>query len=89
MDYTLAAIQNNSERLSEADVNTILEDAYVPGHTLANPALLNWFGETDAWWFDNVRKNLDRLESPYLFAGGGVDRNVGYGLCIVIRRPDT
>lgn len=66
----LAAIQNNSERLSESDVNAILEDAYVPGYELANPALRNWFSETDAWWFDNVRRNLDRLESPYLFACG-------------------
>lgn len=66
----LAAIQNNSERLSEADVNAILEDAYVPGYKLANPALRKWFGETDAWWFDNVRRNLDRLGSPFLFANG-------------------
>ncbi len=67
---SLAAIQNNTEHLSETDVNTILEDAYVPGHKLSNPGLRKWFGETDAWWFDNVRQNLDRLDSPYLFAGG-------------------
>jgi len=67
---SLAVIQNNGERLSEADVNAILEDVYVPGYKLANPALLNWFGETDAWWFDNVRRNLDRIQSPYLFANG-------------------
>ncbi len=66
----LAAIQNNSERLSEAEMNALLEDAYVPGYRLGNPALRNWFGETDAWWFDNVRRNLDGLESPYLFAEG-------------------
>lgn len=30
--------------------------------------LKNWFSETDAWWFDNVRRNIDRLDSPYLFA---------------------
>ncbi len=67
---SLAAIQNNAERLTEAHVDTILEDAYVPGHKLTNPALLKWFGETDAWWFDNVRRNLDLLDSPYLFAFG-------------------
>jgi len=66
----LAVIQNNNERLSEADVNAILDDAYVPGYELSNPALRNWFSETDAWWFDNVRRNLDGLESPYLFACG-------------------
>ncbi|MGH9948617.1 MAG: hypothetical protein ACRD6X_15675 [Pyrinomonadaceae bacterium] len=64
----LAALQNNTERLSDTDLNTVLADAYVPGYKLTNPALQNWFGEVDAWWFDNVRRNIDRLESPYLFA---------------------
>lgn len=59
-----AAIQNNSERLSDDDVNIVLEDAYVPHHRLQNQALRNWFGETDAWWFDNVRQNIERLGSP-------------------------
>lgn len=59
----VAAIQNNSERLSDEDVNAALEDAYVPGYRLRNPALRNWFGETDAWWFDNVRGNIERLPS--------------------------
>lgn len=66
----LAAIQNNSERVSETDVDAILENVYVPGYKLRNSALLNWFSETDAWWFDNIRRNLDRLESSYLFAIG-------------------
>ena len=26
---------------------------------------MTWFNETDAWWFDNVRANADRLDSPY------------------------
>jgi len=26
---------------------------------------LTWFNETDAWWFDNVRANAERLSSPY------------------------
>jgi hypothetical protein len=60
-----ARIENNGERLSEADVEVVLEDAYVPRHRLYNPALRRWFGETDAWWFDNVRANADKLDSPY------------------------
>ena len=66
----VASIQNNAEKLTDDDVNLLLEDVYVPGHRLANPALRNWFGETDAWWFDNVRRNLDRLRSPFAFAIG-------------------
>lgn len=60
----VAAIENNSEKLSDKDVNLVLEDAYVPGYRLQNPALRNWFNETDAWWFDNVRRNVERLASP-------------------------
>jgi hypothetical protein len=60
----LAFIENNANPLSEADVATVLEDAYVPGYKLAIPALREWFNETDAWWFDNVRRNIDRLELP-------------------------
>lgn len=61
----LASIQNNGEKLSEDDVNVVLEDVYVPGHRLSNPALRNWFSETDSWWFDNIRQNIDRLVSPF------------------------
>ncbi len=61
----VAAIQNNGETLSDEDVNIVLEDAYVPGYKLNNPALRNWFNETDSWWFDNVRRNIDRLSSPF------------------------
>ncbi len=64
----LAVIQNNGERLTDKDINLILEDVYVPGNRLHNPALRNWFGETDAWWFDNIRRNLDKLQSPFAFA---------------------
>jgi len=60
----VAAIQNNSEKLSDADVNLVLEDAYIPGYRLQNAALRHWFNETDAWWFDNVRRNVERLASP-------------------------
>src|SRR5262249_42527770 len=59
-----AEIQNNGETLSEGDINTILQDAYVPRHRLHNQALRNWFNETDSWWFDNVRQNIEELESP-------------------------
>jgi hypothetical protein len=60
----LAFIENNTEQLSEEDVATVLEDAYVPRHKLYNPSLRKWFNETDAWWFDNVRENAEKLESP-------------------------
>lgn len=66
----VGAIQNSSEKLTDEDVNLILEDVYVPGHRLRNPALRNWFSETDAWWFDNIRANLDRLGSPFKLALG-------------------
>lgn len=60
----VATIQNNAEGLSEDEINAVLEDAYVPGYRLRNPALRNWFGETDSWWFDNVRANIETLQSP-------------------------
>jgi len=47
-------------------VNAVLEDAYVPGYKLQNPSLRNWFTETDSWWFDNVKRNIDRLTTPVL-----------------------
>ena len=61
---SLAQIQNNSEKLTEAEVGQILEDVYVPHYRLQNPALRNWFNETDAWWFDNVRRNIEQVSSP-------------------------
>src|SRR5690242_15598126 len=59
-----ASIPNNGEKLSADDVNVVLEDAYVPKYKLQNPALGNWFTETDSWWFDNVRQNIERLPTP-------------------------
>lgn len=59
-----AHIENNSERLAEGEFESVLEDAYVPHHKLNNPGLRRWFNETDAWWFDNVRANAERLDSP-------------------------
>ena len=59
-----AQIANPGERLSSDDVNIVLEDAYVPGYRLHNPALTSWFSETDSWWFDNVRQRIDSLGTP-------------------------
>ena len=59
-----AEIANNGDRLSDDEVNLVLEDAYVPGYRHHNLALATWFSEIDSWWFDNVRRNIDRLQSP-------------------------
>ena len=59
-----ALVENNTEQLEDDDLNTLLDDAYVPRDKLENPALLKWFNETDAWWFDNLRFNAEHLE-PY------------------------
>jgi hypothetical protein len=59
-----ALIENQSEQLTSEDVETLLEDAYMPGEKLNNPALLRWFNEADAWWFDNVRFSAESL-SPF------------------------
>jgi len=58
-----ALIENNTEELDEDDLTTLLDDAYVPREKLENSALLKWFNETDAWWFDNLRFNAEHLES--------------------------
>lgn len=65
---SVAKIQNNAERLSGEDLEIILEDAYVPRYKPQNSALRNWFNETDAWWFDNVRQNIEKLPSTALQA---------------------
>ena len=64
----VAEIQNNGEKLSDDDINLVLEDVYIPRHRLNNAALRNWFSETESWWFDNVRQNVDRLDSPFKVA---------------------
>jgi hypothetical protein len=61
---SFALVENNTEQLDEGDLEALLDDAYVPRDKLDNPALLKWFNETDAWWFDNLRFNAERLE-PY------------------------
>jgi hypothetical protein len=73
----IAAIQNNTEKLSDEDVNLVLEDAYVPRYRLQNESLKNWFNETDAWWFDNVRNNIEKLTSPIAHA---IALSVGMGV---------
>lgn len=60
-----ALIENSAERLTDEDMAMLLEDAYVPYEKPDNPAISNWFNQTDAWWFDNVRFNADRFESPH------------------------
>ena len=62
---SVAFIENNARALTGLDVDLLLEDVYVPRNYFHNPALLTWFNETDAWWFDNLRANADRLESPH------------------------
>jgi hypothetical protein len=60
-----ALIENDSERLNEGEIESVIDDAYVPRERLDNPSLLNWFNETDAWWFDTVRFNAERLATQY------------------------
>lgn len=60
-----ALVENNTCRLSDEDLETVVEDAYVPRDLFDNPSLLNWFNQTDAWWFDTVRFNAERLDAPY------------------------
>ena len=44
--------------LDEDSVSDLLADVYVPGVRLGNERLRRWFGETDAWWLDNLRRNI-------------------------------
>ena len=57
----IARVENNAESLTADDLEILLEDVYVPRYKLRNAALRRWFSETDAWWFDNLRENADRL----------------------------
>ena len=60
-----ALVENYSERLTEHEIEAVLDDAYVPRDRLDNPALLKWFNEADACWFDNLRFNAETFESPH------------------------
>lgn len=62
------AMVEAKEPLSEDHVMRVLEDVYVPGARLANPELRRWFGETDAWWMDNLRRNIEALKDETLRA---------------------
>jgi len=57
-----------TEPLGEEIIARILEDVYVPGSRLANPGLRRWFGETDSWWMDNLRRNIDRIDDQLMQA---------------------
>jgi hypothetical protein len=61
----MALVENYHESLTREEIETILDDAYVPADRMDNPGLLKWFNETDAWWFDTVRFNAERLDSEY------------------------
>lgn len=65
---SIALVQNDSEHLDESDLALILENAYEPRAELSNPLLGGIFGPVDAIWFDNVRQNLERIDSNLKFA---------------------
>ena len=54
--------------LNEENIARVLEDVYVPGARLMNPDLRDWFSETDAWWMDNLRRNIEALGDESLRA---------------------
>jgi HD domain len=56
------ALLESRAALGEEQIARVLEDVYVPGVRLANPELRRWFGETDAWWMDNLRRNIESLD---------------------------
>ncbi|HSQ21084.1 MAG TPA: HD domain-containing phosphohydrolase [Blastocatellia bacterium] len=51
-----------AEPLGEDTITRILQDVYIPGVRLWNPDLRRWFGESDAWWMDNLRRNIESLD---------------------------
>src|SRR5215813_11446687 len=62
---SVAFVENNSEVLTEDDIQLVPPHPYRPGKLFKNASLVSWFNETDAWWFDNVRSNIEKLESQY------------------------
>lgn len=54
--------------LNEENIARVLEDIYVPGARLMNSDLRRWFSETDAWWMDNLRRNVEALGDEALRA---------------------
>jgi len=57
-----ARIENNNEQLDEFDLNILLSDTH-SHQGLNNPILLNWFKESDAYWLDNLRTNINKLNN--------------------------
>jgi hypothetical protein len=49
--------------LDEEQISWLVQDLYVPGTRLANPSLRKWFGETDSWWIDNLRRKIDQADA--------------------------
>jgi len=54
--------------ITEEVIAHVLHDVYVPGARLANPDLRRWFSETDAWWMDNLRRNIEALDDRLIRA---------------------
>jgi hypothetical protein len=48
--------------LTDEQISDLLHDIYVPGTRLGNPELRTWFGETDSWWMDNLRRKIDQAD---------------------------
>ena len=57
-----------NQPLGEDIITRLLEEVYVPRVRLGNPGLRRWFGETDAWWMDNLRRNIESLDEELLRA---------------------
>ncbi len=64
------AMVESTEALTEDHINQLLHDIYIPGTRLGNRQLLRWFRETDAWWLENLRRNIQALEDERLRAQG-------------------
>jgi hypothetical protein len=62
------AMVEAKEQLGEDQISHLLEDIYVPGVRLTNAHLRQWFSETDAWWMDNLRRNIENLEDEEMRA---------------------
>jgi hypothetical protein len=65
---TLRATVEARLPLGEEQIARLLQDLYIPGTRLGNPELRRWFSETDAWWMDNLRRNIESVSEPDLKA---------------------
>ena len=50
--------------LGEDRITELLQDLYIPGTRLGNPDLRRWFSESDAWWMENLRRNIESMADP-------------------------